>query len=464
MADLTTEYNRIVNAKESIKTAINNKGGTLTNERIHQYASAIDNITTSGFNGEEIIGIAGEALSKGDIVGLFNEPNLIQNLTNFDITGRFYFDNGNKYYKMEDYIKIYSTETDELLETRIKPTNCYGCNNFEQPDIDYLCYYESSTTKNLIIYKWDATNNEYFVARTFTELELRADSAGTNNRITAETCQNPCNMKDYLCFLSSYKTSSSYYPVYAKIINKLDFSITSMLIYGSSKNSAYGQEAICDYYRNRVLFCLGNHQGKDGMSTQRLRYYDVDKNETIHSASLYVGASSKVYFYLNGGNGLIAINSTTSSYNSANSYRGVYMVNDNGQVYNIDQYNPPYWFVSASSDFNEVVFLNQTDLNYYLANVALKTLTQITDPTKIPNYYQPRSNNSHLMPVKENGAVKVIMRNQVEFASKIAKVTGFTSSFRKVVHPANGLYTFLGVVKEDAIKGTTVTVNKIIDY
>ena len=140
------------------------------------------------------------------------------------------------------------------------------------------------------------------------------------------------------------------------------------------------------------------------------------------------------------------------------------MVNDNGQVYNIDQYNPPYWFVSASSDFNEVVFLNQTDLNYYLANVALKTLTQITDPTKIPNYYQPRSNNSHLMPVKENGAIKVIMRNQVEFALKIAKVTGFTSSFRKVVHPANGLYTFLGVVKEDALKGTTVTVNKIINY
>ncbi len=42
-----------------------------------------------GFSGEEVVGIAGEDLSKGDIVGLFNEPNLIQNLTNFDITGRF---------------------------------------------------------------------------------------------------------------------------------------------------------------------------------------------------------------------------------------------------------------------------------------------------------------------------------------------------------------------------------------
>jgi hypothetical protein len=83
MADLTTEYNRIVNAKESIKTAINNKGGNLTTERIDQYASAIDELPSGGgFSGEEVVGIAGEDLSEGDIVGLFNEPNLIQNLTN----------------------------------------------------------------------------------------------------------------------------------------------------------------------------------------------------------------------------------------------------------------------------------------------------------------------------------------------------------------------------------------------
>lgn len=54
MADLTTEYNRILQAKENIKQAINSKGGNLTTERIDQYANAVLNLPSGGFNGEEI--------------------------------------------------------------------------------------------------------------------------------------------------------------------------------------------------------------------------------------------------------------------------------------------------------------------------------------------------------------------------------------------------------------------------
>jgi hypothetical protein len=41
---IASEITRLQNAKASIKTAINNKGGTLTTETIDQYASAIDNL------------------------------------------------------------------------------------------------------------------------------------------------------------------------------------------------------------------------------------------------------------------------------------------------------------------------------------------------------------------------------------------------------------------------------------
>ena len=166
---------------------------------------------------------------------------------------------------------------------------------------------------------------------------------------------------------------------------------------------------------------------------------------------------------MNSGKGYVAINESATSY-SGGGYRGVLMVNNNGQLYNIDQYNNPYYFVSASSDFNQIVLYNLTNQTYHLANVALKTITQITDASLIPNYYQIRGSNSQMMPIKEDAGIKIYMRNTVEFANKIAKVTGFTSSFRKVIHPGYGYYSYLGVAKEDALKGQTVTVNKIIDY
>lgn len=463
MADLTTEYNRILQAKENIKQAINSKGGNLTTERIDQYANAVLNLPSGGFNGEEITGVAGENLVQGDIVGYFEEPNLIQNLTNYDISGRYFFDNGNKYYKLTDTIKIYRTDNDQLIETRPKPAQCYVCNNFEQPDIDYLSYYDVNGTKNLIIYQWDPITSQYVVVRSFTELELKVDSAGTSYRVLEESWYYPCIMKDYLFYIIYYKNSNSYYQLYAKVIKKSDYSIRSMIIYGSSKNSPYGQESLCDYYRNRIIFCVGNHQGSLGMSTQYLMYYDAVQNELVYSASLYVAAGSKVYFYMNSGKGYVAINESATSY-SGGGYRGVLMVNNNGQLYNIDQYNTPYYFVSASSDFNQIVLYNLTNQTYHLANVALKTITQITDASLIPNYYQIRGSNSQMMPIKEDAGIKIYMRNTVEFANKIAKVTGFTSSFRKVIHPGYGYYSYLGVAKEDALKGQTVPVNKIIDY
>lgn len=46
---LTTEISRIVDAKNEIKRAINAKGGTLLNERLSEYAAAIDNLTPTDF-------------------------------------------------------------------------------------------------------------------------------------------------------------------------------------------------------------------------------------------------------------------------------------------------------------------------------------------------------------------------------------------------------------------------------
>lgn len=414
--------------------------------------------------GEEVQGIAGEDFVKGDIVGYFNEPNLIQNLTNFDVSNKYFFDNGNKYYTKNETIKIYDTHTDQLLEERTKPASCYVCNNLEQPDIDYLCYFNYST-KDLIIYKWNPSNNEYVVVRTFTETELKIDVAGTSYSVGSQTYQNPSITKDYLCYIIAYKSSTGFkdYQVYGKIINKTNFEIKSVF-FNSGSNSAYFQEITCNYNKNKFLMCAGNHRGSLGMTFQRLLLYDANENATIHSTSLYVGAASTVYMYINDNNGLIAINTTSSSYSASGSYRGVYMVNNLGQMYNIDQYNPPYYFVSASSDFNEIILFDSTNSNFYLANVALKSLTQITEPSMIPNYYQPRSNNSHLMSMKANGAIKVIIRDQTEFPLKVAKITSYTSSFRKLQHPGYGLYVYIGVVKESAEKDSNVIVYKLIDY
>jgi hypothetical protein len=45
---ISTELQRIIDAKADIKTAINDKGGTLTTETIDAYAAAIDNISGGG--------------------------------------------------------------------------------------------------------------------------------------------------------------------------------------------------------------------------------------------------------------------------------------------------------------------------------------------------------------------------------------------------------------------------------
>ena len=45
---IASEILRIQQAKQAIKESINNKGGTLTNESIDDYAQAIDNLPSGG--------------------------------------------------------------------------------------------------------------------------------------------------------------------------------------------------------------------------------------------------------------------------------------------------------------------------------------------------------------------------------------------------------------------------------
>ena len=46
---VATEISRLSAAKADIKRAINAKGGTLVNERLTEYASAIDNLVPADF-------------------------------------------------------------------------------------------------------------------------------------------------------------------------------------------------------------------------------------------------------------------------------------------------------------------------------------------------------------------------------------------------------------------------------
>jgi len=62
---IANEITRLQNAKASIKTAINSKGGNLTNELIDQYANAIDNIATA--KEEETKTVTNPDFSLGDI-------------------------------------------------------------------------------------------------------------------------------------------------------------------------------------------------------------------------------------------------------------------------------------------------------------------------------------------------------------------------------------------------------------
>ena len=150
MGSIQTEINRITNAKTAIRTAINNKGGTVSDTAlIDTYASAIDNLSTGGGNFAYAVVECDESFSSEletmygiTVPVLVNYDGLILTMTNTEVRTNHSFSKIDTFETVtfEDYKSIDFTNTYKLTVSEYTPT----------PDDDRLFINKSiiSTYKN----------------------------------------------------------------------------------------------------------------------------------------------------------------------------------------------------------------------------------------------------------------------------------------------------------------------------
>ena len=150
MGSIQTEITRIANAKTAIRTAINNKGGTVSDTAlIDTYASAIDNLSTGGGNFAYAVVECDESFSSEletmygiTVPVLVNYDGLILTMTNTEVRTNHSFSKIDTFETVtfEDYKSIDFTNTYKLTVSEYTPT----------PDDDRLFINKSiiSTYKN----------------------------------------------------------------------------------------------------------------------------------------------------------------------------------------------------------------------------------------------------------------------------------------------------------------------------
>ena len=151
MGSIQTEINRIANAKTAIRTAINNKGGTVSDTAlIDTYASAIDNLSTGGGNFAYAVVECDESFSlelesnfgEISVPVLVNFSGLILTIATTEVRTNHSFSKIDTFetVNFEDYKSIDFTNTYKLTVSEYTPT----------PDDDKLFINKSiiSTYKN----------------------------------------------------------------------------------------------------------------------------------------------------------------------------------------------------------------------------------------------------------------------------------------------------------------------------
>ena len=150
MGSIQTEITRIANAKTAIRTAINNKGGTVSDTAlIDTYASAINNLSIGGGNFAYAVVECDESFSSEletmygiTVPVLVNYDGLILTMTNTEVRTNHSFSKIDTFETVtfEDYKSIDFTNTYKLTVSEYTPT----------PDDDRLFINKSiiSTYKN----------------------------------------------------------------------------------------------------------------------------------------------------------------------------------------------------------------------------------------------------------------------------------------------------------------------------
>ena len=150
MGSIQTEITRIANAKTAIRTAINNKGGTVSDTAlIDTYASAINNLSTGGGNFAYAVVECDESFSSElesnvgiSVPVLINHSGLILTVTNTEVSTNLSFSKIDTFEKInfEDYKSFDFVETYKLTVSEYTP----------EPDDDRLFINKSiiSTYKN----------------------------------------------------------------------------------------------------------------------------------------------------------------------------------------------------------------------------------------------------------------------------------------------------------------------------
>ena len=179
MGSIQTQINRIANAKTAIRTAINNKGGTVSDTAlIDTYASAINNLSIGGGNFAYAVVECDESFSSEletmygiSVPVLVNYSRLILTFANTEVRTNHSFGKIDTFETVtfEDYKSIDFTNTYKLTVSEYTPT----------PDDDRLFINKSiiSTYKNDSETGWLLTSGNDFIPKPnhFYTIEIKKD-------------------------------------------------------------------------------------------------------------------------------------------------------------------------------------------------------------------------------------------------------------------------------------------------
>ena len=414
----------------------------------------------------EVKGVAGEDLAENDVVGYFNKPNNIEVVTNNSLnSGKRYFDNGNKYFYpfsstgvgatiesgTNTEFNIYDTNTNEIIETRTCNTSndkVYTFDSIEEPNLEWAFTIAASTY--IYIYKHDGSN--------YTKVaEIKTNYVSTNFNIKEHTSTN-----NYLVIVVQGMDRSTNGSTYLKVytVDKKTYAINSKEITVYGDDADYDTSFGYSYNDNYIYmtYCIGSSSST--YYTGYAVYMDLFENNPLQITSnkskyrtskrvLYCKDRFKyIYIYDN------YVNSST--YGIA----CVWIRNEKGTVYTYESSsNKSIYLCSVSDDFNEVIIYNYTDKKFFFINVEKQTCEDLTNNT--PSYY---ITNSYSLNIDIGSCASVVALNDAVNPSKIAYIKNFNSSFNKIDHCGQGLFEYVGIVKNDCKQGENVTVYKIIDF
>ena len=179
MGNIQTEINRIANAKVSIRTAINNKGGTVSDTAlIDTYASAINNLSIGGGNFAYAVVECDESFSSEletmygiSVPVLINYSGLMLTFTNTEVRTNHSFSKIDTFEEInfEDYKSFDFVETYKLTVSEYTPDS--------EDDRLFINKSIISTYKNNPETGWLLTSGTAFIPKPnhFYTIEIKKD-------------------------------------------------------------------------------------------------------------------------------------------------------------------------------------------------------------------------------------------------------------------------------------------------